>query len=193
MKLFGLLSLLVAAAVSVGAQETAPMKNYNVSSPVRNGPYVVGQILPCTYQLFPDIDSSVLHLNIQLQATSPGQNTSLVIATDVDVTKTPASVMHNGNVTYYEHSINYQIPKTVAPGTYNVNFIDTSTNTQLSIPIEIRAAAAPTPSASATGANGSKPSGGIFVPGNSGVATSPGLATKTLLALAAVAGVAFML
>ncbi|KAG0172685.1 hypothetical protein DFQ30_009912 [Apophysomyces sp. BC1015] len=169
------------------------MKNYNVSSPVRNGPYVVGQVLPCTYQLFPDIDSSVLHLNIQLQGATPGSNVSLTIGTDVDVTKTAASVMHNGNITYYEHSINYQIPTTVTPGSYNVEFIDTSTNTKLPIPIEIRAAAAPNPtSATTTGANGSKPSG-IFVPGNSGSSTSPGLATKTLLALAAVAGVAFML
>jgi hypothetical protein len=40
------------------AQITAPTRNYNVTSPVSNGPYVVGQILPCTYRLFADVDSS---------------------------------------------------------------------------------------------------------------------------------------
>ena len=45
-------------AASAMAQMTAPMKNYNVTSPVSNGPYVAGQVLPCTYVLFSEVDSS---------------------------------------------------------------------------------------------------------------------------------------
>lgn len=48
---------IVAALTSVSAQLTSPMQNYNVSSPVSNGPYVMGQILPCTIQLFENVMS----------------------------------------------------------------------------------------------------------------------------------------
>lgn len=50
--------LLRLSAVLVDAQLMAPTHNYNVSSPVTNGPYVVNQMLPCTYRLFADVDSS---------------------------------------------------------------------------------------------------------------------------------------
>ena len=45
-------------AAIVSAQLTAPTRNFNVTSPVSNGPYVVGQILPCTYRLLSDVDST---------------------------------------------------------------------------------------------------------------------------------------
>lgn len=51
-------SIVIAASFNVIAQTTAPTRNYNVTSPVSNGPYVVNQILPCTYRLFSDVDSS---------------------------------------------------------------------------------------------------------------------------------------
>lgn len=72
----------------------------------------------------------------------------LVIAQDADVSKTDASIKHDGNSTYYEHSINFKIPESVTPGQYKVIFRDASTNTELPIPIEIRAAA---PSSAASG------------------------------------------
>ena len=50
--------LLTGFVMSVCAQLTAPTKNYNVTSPVINGPYVVNQILPCTYRLFSNVDTS---------------------------------------------------------------------------------------------------------------------------------------
>lgn len=59
MKFLTMTSLVFTAVISVAtAQVTAPTRNYNVTSPVSNGPYVVGQILPCTYRLFGDVDSS---------------------------------------------------------------------------------------------------------------------------------------
>lgn len=57
MKFTAIASGIILAASSVAAQLTAPMQNYNVSSPVSNGPYVVGQILPCTIQLFENVMS----------------------------------------------------------------------------------------------------------------------------------------
>lgn len=51
-------SLVFTVVIGVTAQITAPTRNYNVTSPVSNGPYVVNQILPCTYRLFSDVDSS---------------------------------------------------------------------------------------------------------------------------------------
>lgn len=57
MKLTCLATFIYAATIA-SAQLTAPTRNYNVTSPVTNGPYVIGQILPCTYRLFSDVDTS---------------------------------------------------------------------------------------------------------------------------------------
>jgi hypothetical protein len=59
MKFFSIAGIAL-AITSVAAQLTAPMQNYNVSSPVSNGPYVVGQVLPCTVQLFENVLSGKL-------------------------------------------------------------------------------------------------------------------------------------
>lgn len=58
MKVLAVTFGLLASAWGAAAQLTAPTRNYNVSSPVSNGPYVAGQILPCTYQLFSQVDTS---------------------------------------------------------------------------------------------------------------------------------------
>lgn len=57
MKCIAIATGIFAALTSVTAQLTSPMQNYNVSSPVPNGPYVMGQILPCTIQLFENVMS----------------------------------------------------------------------------------------------------------------------------------------
>ena len=75
----------------------------------------------------------------------------IIIAENAAVSKTGEK--RAGNVTYYEHSINYKIPQTVRPGKYNVVFYDKSTNTQLDIPIEIRSAAIPNTPKSGTGSS----------------------------------------
>ncbi|KAL1933162.1 hypothetical protein VTP01DRAFT_8840 [Rhizomucor pusillus] len=189
--------LLRLSAVLVDAQLMAPTHNYNVSSPVTNGPYVVNQMLPCTYRLFADVDSSSLRLKITLKSLAPPTSPSLssnttkvtakqtspsatassatasptggvgtsattngtiLIADNADVSKSEASAKREGNLTYYEHSINYQIPSTLPPGPYEVVFYDTSTDAKLSIPIEIRAAAL-TPSATSSGGSDNAPGG----------------------------------
>ncbi|KAI8992329.1 hypothetical protein BDB01DRAFT_717221 [Pilobolus umbonatus] len=173
------------------AQITAPTRNYNVTSPVSNGPYVVGQILPCTYRLFSDVDSSALNLQIDLETSGVSNITTIPIAVTADVSKTDAFVKREGNMTYYEHSINFNIPPTVKPGNYQVIFFDKSTQTKLPIPIEIRPAATTTskePTSQTTGTPGhSQSPGSIFAQGGSSI-NSP---LTMLIALVAVAVVAF--
>ncbi|KAI8069972.1 hypothetical protein BC940DRAFT_223268, partial [Gongronella butleri] len=178
----------------------APTHNFNVTSPITNGPYVVNQILPCTIRVFSNVDTSRLDLAIRLEmvgggmvappppppaaasstgsnsttngtstsppaasATTPAANGTYVISDHADVSKTDAYLKQEGNLTYYEHWINYQIPLNVQPGQYKVIFNDRSTNSNLAIPIEIRPAS-PTPSkgASPSGFDGSGSSGSIF-------------------------------
>ena len=80
-----------------------------------------------------------------MEATTVGTNTTTIpIAITADVSKTDAFVKREGNLTYFEHSINFNIPTTVKPGNYHAVFFDKSTNTKLPIPIEIRPAAVPT-------------------------------------------------
>ncbi|ORX61434.1 hypothetical protein DM01DRAFT_1274392, partial [Hesseltinella vesiculosa] len=141
----------------------APTHNYNVTSPISNGPYVVNQILPCTIRVFSNVDTSRLDLSIRLEmvtpatpasptpsgnastSTSPSSNGTFVITDHADVSKTDAYLKQEGNLTYYEHWINYNIPSIVQPGQYKVYFSDRSTNSNLAIPIEIRPAS-PSPS-----------------------------------------------
>lgn len=100
-----------------------------------------------------------------------------------------------GNLTYFEHSINFNIPSTVKPGNYHVVFFDKSTNTKLPIPIEIRPAAVPTSTGiktSSTGTPGhSQSPGSIFAQGAASSVTP--LASKFALALVGVAAIAFLL
>ncbi|KAK4512773.1 Small subunit (SSU) processome component [Mucor velutinosus] len=194
MKFTAIASGIILAASSVAAQLTAPMQNYNVSSPVSNGPYVVGQILPCTIQLFENVVSDIA-LSISLDSAAAGSNLTYPIAASVDVSKTTASAKQNGNITYYEHSVNYNIPTTVVPGAYKVVFLDSKTNTHLDVPINVLPAASASAiiSAASTGAAAatSTSAGSIFKESGNGVAAmSP---SKAIVSLACVAVLAYML
>lgn len=140
---------------------------------------------------------TALNFQINLESTTVGTNiTSIPIATSADVSKTDAFVKREGNLTYFEHSINFNIPSTVKPGNYQVVFLDKSTNTKLPIPIEIRPAAVPTSTGlrtQSTGAPGhSQSPGSIFAQGGASSTNTP-LTTSTLIALVGVAGIAFLL
>ncbi|KAI9497539.1 hypothetical protein BDB00DRAFT_756678 [Zychaea mexicana] len=174
MKSVAFLAFALLSMQCVSAQVTAPTRNYNVTSPVTDGPYVVDQILPCTYRLFSDVDSSSLKLQIVLKAVSTdasAQQQDITIAENADVSKTEASAKHAGNMTYYEHSINFKIPQTVRPGKYNVVFKDKSTNTELEVPIEIRSAAAANSPSTGTGGktSGSSLGDGASVDGSKSI------------------------
>lgn len=57
MKLSGIVTGIALAITGVVAQVTSPMQDYNVTSPVSNFPYVAGQVLPCTWQIFANVNS----------------------------------------------------------------------------------------------------------------------------------------
>ncbi|KAG2226227.1 hypothetical protein INT45_003372 [Circinella minor] len=103
----------------------------------------------------------------------------IIIAENADVSKTGEK--HAGNVTYYEHSVNYKIPQTIRPGKYNVIFYDKSTDTQLDVPIEIRSAAIPnTPrSGSGSSSGGSTKGDTINIYAASGVKTTAPLSSSS--------------
>lgn len=134
-------------------------------------------------------------LSISLDSAAAGSNLTYPIAASVDVSKTTASAKQNGNVTYYEHSVNYNIPTTVIPGAYNVVFLDSKTNTHLDVPINVLPAASASviKSAASTGAAAatSTSAGSIFKDSGNGVAAmSP---SKAIVSLACVAVLAYML
>lgn len=139
-----------------------------------------------------------IQLSISLES-AVSTNATVIIAASVDVSKTTASAKSNGNVTYYEHSVNYKIPTTLVPGVYKVVFMDSRTNTHLDVPINVLpvASASVINSPTNTGSSSSSPtsSGSIFKgdAGNGVAAMSPGLTTKALLSLACVAAFALML
>ncbi|KAI8890907.1 hypothetical protein K501DRAFT_167452 [Backusella circina FSU 941] len=181
------------AIAGAAAQITAPSQNYNITSPSANAPYVAGQTLPCTVDLFGD---STTDLNLLISLSSAASsNTTLTISSGMVVTKQTGSSKTVNNQTVYEQSTNYPIPTTVTPGAYKVTFLEQTTGTTIDVPINVLAVAASTssmvPSASGVVASSSSTQGSTFKNVNSGVATiTP---AKAIVALASVAGIAFML
>ncbi|KAG1437485.1 hypothetical protein G6F56_013079 [Rhizopus delemar] len=57
MKFFAIASGVAFAVTGTLAQLASPTQTYNVSSPVTNGLYVAGQVLPCTVDIFANIAS----------------------------------------------------------------------------------------------------------------------------------------
>ncbi|ORZ23174.1 hypothetical protein BCR42DRAFT_319305 [Absidia repens] len=191
---FSVATIIAATIAAVSAQVTAPTGVFNVSSPTPNSPYVAQQILPCTYQLFQDVDTTGITMNINLVSAAAGSNVSLPISTNSDMSKSSNSAKQNGNTTYYEHSVNYMIPTTVAPGDYKVSFV--ANNAPFDIPITILPAASSSlisKSGSATGSSGAASTGGSIFTGSAPSRVNLDLTTKTLVALTAVAGVALAL
>jgi hypothetical protein len=111
------------------------------------------------------------------------------------VTKQTGSTKTENNQTVYEQSTNYPIPTSVTPGAYKVTFLEQTTGTTIDVPINVLAVAASSsaaPSASGAVASASSTQGSTFKSADSGVSTiSP--TTKAIVALASVAGIAFML
>ncbi|KAG0748588.1 hypothetical protein G6F57_002172 [Rhizopus arrhizus] len=192
MKFLAAASGLLLAVTGTIAQLTAPMQNYNVSSPVSNGPYVAGRILPCTVDVFANVPSDIA-LSVSLTSTT---NTSIsyVITSTLDTSKTSDSFRTKNNVSYYEHSYNYNIPTTITPGTYNVVFLDSKTNTHLDVPITILPVTATSVISSSAGATAgasatSSSQGSIFKSDAASV-----MSTTSVLSLAAgAAALAIML
>lgn len=81
-----------------------------------------------------------LKLNIYLTSTSVSGFNETVIAVDADINNDPTSTVPitQGTTTYYQHSVNYQIPPTTPAGQYQVIYQNVNTNLNTSIPITIQ-------------------------------------------------------
>ncbi|CEG78812.1 hypothetical protein RMATCC62417_13359 [Rhizopus microsporus] len=191
MKFFAIASGFALALTGALAQVTAPMQNYNVTKPIMNGIYVAGQMLPCTVTIFENVPADI-SLSVSL-VSAANSSTSFVIATTFDTSKSPDSVRTNNNVTYYEHSINYNIPTNIPVGSYKVVFLDSKTNTQTVVPITILpvSSSSVVPSAAATGSSGTPSSTNASIFKSDAVTTM--YPAKAILFLAAVAALALML
>lgn len=62
MKFISIATGIAMAIAGAAAQITAPSENYNITSPSANAPYVAGQTLPCTVELFGDSNTGTLHI-----------------------------------------------------------------------------------------------------------------------------------
>jgi hypothetical protein len=74
---------------------------------------------------------------LSILSAFPGSNMVLTISTSFIVSKTSSSEKVVNNVTYYEQSINYQIPDGVVTGLYNAVFLERTTDTQVDIPVNV--------------------------------------------------------
>ncbi|OZJ05352.1 hypothetical protein BZG36_01557 [Bifiguratus adelaidae] len=175
-------SVLVAALFAVGvlaqspnAPVTAPQKNYNVTRPYANYPYVIGQILPCVYDLL-NVDTSSLQLTITLSQANNASAPPYVITNNADVSKTAQWLQSSGNVSFWEHQINYNIPTNATAGNYVVTYTDTSTQTYVKIPITINAAVSATmiPSMASASGSASASSGGASGSGTGAIPQASG-------------------
>ncbi|KAH8552894.1 hypothetical protein BGW37DRAFT_487618 [Umbelopsis sp. PMI_123] len=139
----------------VSAQITSPMGNFNVTNPVENQTYVLGQQLPITWRLLGNTNFASLQLEIVLTNMISGNYSETIITAQADVSASNQQTQNNE--TFYEHSLNYPIPTTASVGNYNVVFMSKDTNTNTTIPVQIispastsSSAMAPTGSASAS-------------------------------------------
>ncbi|KAL9555769.1 hypothetical protein MBANPS3_002208 [Mucor bainieri] len=138
-----LLGSLIASASALQNFQTAD-KQLNISSPLLNGVYVAGQILPLSYTPL----SSNIVLNIYLKGANVNES---AIALNADTSNDPTNnvPIKVDNVIYYQHSINYAIPTTYPAGNYECIFENVATHTNTSIPVSFLAYVPPAGASSA--------------------------------------------
>ncbi|KAJ2961264.1 hypothetical protein NQZ79_g3521 [Umbelopsis isabellina] len=144
-----LIGLVVACAVNlVFAQVQAPDGSFNVTNPIQGGTFVQGKTLPIVYDL---LDNPIaLELNVYLvpSGSSNGNSSEVTIKQNADISEDASSMHTQNNKTYWEHTINYPIPSTLAAGAYNVVFQDVLSHTNTTVPILINAVPASSSAAS---------------------------------------------
>lgn len=93
-------------------------QQFNITSPLDHGVYVAAQKLPITYVLLGD--SSGLELNIYMKPVDVNA-TTVVVAQKADVSEDASSIVTIDNKTYWQHSYNYEIPRSTQAGSYEVD------------------------------------------------------------------------
>ncbi|CDS10858.1 hypothetical protein LRAMOSA11344 [Lichtheimia ramosa] len=110
-------------------------QQFNITSPLDHGVYVAAQKLPITYVLLGD--SSGLELNIYMKPVDVNA-TTVVVAQKADVSEDASSIVTIDNKTYWQHSYNYEIPRSTQAGSYEVVFESVNSQENTSVPITIR-------------------------------------------------------
>ncbi|KAI8577856.1 hypothetical protein K450DRAFT_249585 [Umbelopsis ramanniana AG] len=121
------------------AQVQSPDGTFNVTNPIKGGTFVQGKALPVVYDLL--VNPITLQMNVYLVYSGSGNGAQVTIAQNADVTVDASSLQNKNNQSYWEHSINFAIPTTIPPGTYNVVFEDVTSHTNTTVPITINAGA----------------------------------------------------
>ncbi|KAI8368870.1 hypothetical protein EDC96DRAFT_422794, partial [Choanephora cucurbitarum] len=145
MNLFVVL-FLVTAILLAQAEIVSPTRNFNVTLPEPNAPYVAGQMLPISYTI-PDNDRlpSLLSLSIIFSTQDSTLNfTQVVITSNADISQGFSFKRMRNTDVYYEHQVTYAIPNSTIAGTYQVIFSDAISNTNITVPIVVRPYAPPT-------------------------------------------------
>ncbi|KAI7901669.1 uncharacterized protein BX663DRAFT_513635 [Cokeromyces recurvatus] len=110
----------------------SPDYQFNVTSPLVNGTYITGYILP--YSFIPTSPTGV-KLNLYLRSVNGFKNETIV-ANDVSSSSFVYPITVDGKV-YNQFSVNYRIPNTTIPGPYEAVFQNVNTNINTTIPIVI--------------------------------------------------------
>ncbi|CAO3582871.1 unnamed protein product [Absidia cylindrospora] len=156
-------------ALMTQGQIQAASKRFTISQPVEYSPYVAGQIVPVTYTISDDANLPSI-LGLAVVFTSRDASVPFFHATisnNADLSQGFSFRRTANTQVYYEHQLNYNIPKETPAGNYQIVFMDTiggSGNT--TVPIIVRPYSTSTVSSS-TATNKPAQVSNIFLQDNS--------------------------
>ncbi|CAO3611316.1 unnamed protein product [Cunninghamella echinulata] len=114
---------------------------FKITSPTENAPFVAGYTLPIIYIISNDTNiSNYLSLSAHLIAMDPKLPFKQIAITDhADLSQGFSfERVNSNNEKYYEHELNYVLPKETPSGNYQVLFQNLKSSTNTTVPIIIR-------------------------------------------------------
>ncbi|CAO3587739.1 unnamed protein product [Absidia cylindrospora] len=153
-------------------QVQAANKRFTILAPVADSPYVAGQIVPVTYTLPDDANlSSTLRLAVYFTSRDPAlPYFQATLSDNADLSQGFSFRRTANTLVYYEHQLNYDIPKETKAGNYQITFVDTKGGGNTSVPISVRPYSASVGSTPTT--NKSPQASNIFLQDNLASASS---------------------
>ncbi|KAI8335883.1 hypothetical protein BC941DRAFT_325346, partial [Chlamydoabsidia padenii] len=131
--------LLLTRLLMVNGQVQAVNRRFNITAPVADSPYVAGQIVPITYTL-PDDASLPNVLGLSVYFTSRDNSVPFFQATvteNADLSQGFSFKRMANTQVYYEHQLNYGIPKETKAGNYQIVFVDTKGGGNTTVPFVV--------------------------------------------------------
>ncbi|SAM02951.1 hypothetical protein [Absidia glauca] len=160
--------------VMAQVQAQSTNRRFNVTAPLAGSPYVAGQIVPVTYTLPDDSSlSSVLGLAVYFTSNDPTVPFSqATISDNADLSQGFSFQRTSNTGVYYEHQLNFDIPKETKAGNYQIVFVDTKGGGNTTVPIVIRPYSSST---AATATTTQKPgqASNIFLQGGASTSNTP--------------------